>query len=130
MKKYYISILILIMASIPLLNFAGSAIKIEYGNTSMTVELSQNPRIITENGNVIVKTSTQSVTVSLPCKVTLQGSSTAIEESVIIRNNDVNSPISVFTIDGKKIATLHDKEDIYSLKPGVYIINGKKVIIR
>lgn len=130
MKNFYFYLLTLIMASIPLQSFAGSAIKIEYGNTSMTVELSQMPKIITENGNVIVKTSTQSVTVPLPCKVTFQGSSTAIEESVIIRNNDVNTPISVFTIDGKKIATLQDKEEVYSLKRGVYIINGKKVLIK
>ena len=71
-----------------------------------------------------------SVTLALPCKVTpIGGSATAIDK-VIIRNNDDNTPINVFTLDGKKVATLKDRTEVLSLTRGVYIINGKKVFIK
>jgi hypothetical protein len=40
------------------------------------------------------------------------------------------SAISVFTIEGKKMATLKDKSDAFSLGKGIYIINGKKVVVK
>ena len=40
------------------------------------------------------------------------------------------SAISVFTIEGKKMATLKDKDDAFSLGKGIYIINGKKVVVK
>jgi hypothetical protein len=71
-----------------------------------------------------------SVALTLPCKVTpIGGSNTAIDK-VALRNNDENAPINVFTIDGKKVATLKDKNDMLFLERGVYIINGKKVFIK
>ena len=107
-----------------------SAIKLEFGGTSMTIELSQQPQIVTEDGNLTLKTNSMTVTLSLPCKVTpIGGSDTAIDKAVI-RNNEDNAPINVFTIDGKKVATLKDKNDMLSLERGVYIVNGKKIFIK
>lgn len=108
----------------------GSAIKLEFGGTSMTVELNQQPKIVSENGNIVLKTNSMSVTLVLPCKVTpIGGSATAIDK-VVIRNNDDNAPINVFTLDGKRVATLKDRTDVISLTRGIYIINGKKVFIK
>ena len=108
----------------------GAVIKLEFSGTSMTIELSQQPKIVTENGNLILKTNSMTVTLTLPCKVTpIGGSDTAIDK-VVIRNNEDNAPINVYTMDGKKVATLKDKNDMLSLERGVYIINGKKVLIK
>lgn len=96
----------------------------------MTIELSQQPKILTENGNLVLKTNSMTVTLSLPCKATFQGVSNGIEEVVNIRNNSEDKLINVFTIDGRKVATLKDKNETLSLKRGVYIINGKKVLIK
>jgi hypothetical protein len=71
-----------------------------------------------------------SVTLALPCKVTpIGGSATAIDK-IIIRNNNDNAPINVFTLDGKRVATLKDRTEVLSLMRGIYIINGKKVFIK
>ena len=131
MKKALSTILLLILGLFPIQTKAeGAAIKLEFSGTSMTIELSQQPQIVTEDGNLILKTNSMTVTLTLPCKVTpIGGSDTAIDK-VIIRNNEDNAPINVFTIDGKKVATLKDKNDMLSLKRGVYIINGKKVFIK
>lgn len=108
----------------------GSSIKLEFSDTSMTIELSQQPKIVTEDGNIVLKTSSMSVALTLPCKVTpIGGSNTAIDK-VVIRNNDDNAPINVYTLDGKKIGTLKDKNEVLSLEKGVYIINDKKVFIK
>ena len=108
----------------------GAAIKLEFSGTSMTIELSQQPKIVTENGNLILKTNSMTVALTLPCKVTpIGGSNTAIDK-VIIRNNDDDAPINVYSLDGKKVGTLKDKNEVLSLERGVYIINGKKVFIK
>jgi hypothetical protein len=108
----------------------GAAIKLEFGGTSMTVELSQQPKIVSENGNIVLKTNSMSVMLALPCKVTpIGGSATAIDK-IIIRNNNDNAPINVFTLDGKRVATLKDRTEVLSLMRGIYIINGKKVFIK
>ena len=107
------------------------AIKIEFGGTSMTIELSENPKIVTSGSNIVLKTNSASVTISLPCKVTIvDGSSTDIKEVVNIRNNNDDAPLNVFSLDGRKIAVLEDKSQLLSLKHGIYIINGKKMIIK
>ena len=131
MKKIYSTILVLTFLLLPLqMQAEGAAIKLEFGGTSMTVELSQQPKIMSENGNIVLKTNSMSVTLALPCKVTpIGGSATAIDK-VIIRNNDDNAPINVFTLDGKKVATLKDRTEVLSLTRGIYIINGKKVLIK
>ena len=131
MEKLYSVLLLLALIAIPIQAKAeGSAIKLEFGGTSMTIELSQQPKIITEDGNLVLKTSSMSVILSLPCKVTpIGGSDTAIDK-VVIRNNDDNAPINVFTIDGKKVATLKSNSDALFLERGIYIINGKKVFIK
>lgn len=110
---------------------SGQAIKFEFGNTSMTIELSENPKIINSGSNIVLKTNSTSVTISLPCKVTIvDGSSTDIKELVNIRNDSDDVPLKVFSLDGKKIAVLEDKSQLLSLKHGIYIVNGKKIIIK
>ena len=131
MKKVYSTIMMLAMLFLPVqMQAEGAAIKVEFSGTSMTIELSQQPKIVTEDGKLVLKTNSMSVALTLPCKVTpIGGSNTAIDK-VVIRNNDDNVPINVFTIDGKKIGTLKDKNEVLSLEKGVYIINGKKVFIK
>lgn len=131
MKKVYSTILVLVMLFLPVqMRAEGAAIKVEFSGTSMTIELSQQPKIVTEDGKLVLKTSSMSVALTLPCKVTpIGGSNTAIDQ-VVIRNNDDNAPISVYSLDGKKVGTLKDKNDMLSLERGVYIINGKKVFIK
>ena len=108
----------------------GIAIKVEYGSTSMTVYLSENPKIVNESGNLVLQTSFKSISLSLPCKVTpIGGTDTAID-NVFIRNNNENLPLNVYTLDGKKVATLSDKNEPLSLDKGIYIINGKKIIVK
>jgi hypothetical protein len=130
-KNLFPTILWLAMVMLPMqMQAEGSSIKVEFSGTSMTIELSQQPKIVTEDGKLVLKTNSMSVALTLPCKVTpIGGSNTAIDK-VVIRNNDDNVPINVFTIDGKKIGTLKDKNGVLSLESGIYIINGKKVIIK
>lgn len=108
----------------------GSAIKVEFDWTSLTFMLSQHPKILMESGNIVLKTNSQTVTLSLPCKVTPIGSSGTDIDKVTIQNNNDSTPINVFSIDGKKIGTLNDKKEVLSLERGLYIINGKKVLIK
>ena len=131
MKKLYSTIMMLAMLFLPNQVFAeGAAIKVEFGGTSMTIELSQQPKIVNEDGTLVLKTSAMSVVLTLPCKITpIGGSDTGIED-VVIRNNDENVPINVFSLEGKKVGTLKDKNDVLSLERGVYIINGKKIFIK
>ena len=131
MKKYLSIVFILALFAIPMQTKAGgAAIKLEFSGTSMTIELSQQPKIVTEDGKLVLKTSSMSVALTLPCKVTpIGGSNTAIDK-VVIRNNDDNAPINVYSLDGKKVGTLKDKNEVLSLERGVYIINGKKIFIK
>lgn len=131
MKKLYLTILMLAMLFLPIqMRAEGVAIKVEFSGTSMTIELSQQPKIVTEDGKLVLKTSSMSVALTLPCKVTpIGGSNTAIDK-VVIRNNDDNAPINVYSLDGKKVGTLKDKNEVLSLERGVYIINGKKIFIK
>ena len=130
MRKFNLTIVLLAMTIMPIQMHAGSSIKLEFGGTSMTVELSQQPKIVSENGNIVLKTNSMSVMLALPCKVTpTDGSGTAIDK-VVIRNNDDNAPINVFALDGKRVATLKDRTEVLSLTRGIYIINGKKVLIK
>ena len=107
----------------------GSSLRLDFDGTSMIIELSEQPKLVTENGYLVLKTSTRSVTLSLPCKVTPIGSSNTDIEKVRIRNNS-NTRISVFTIDGKRITTLDNINAVQYLERGIYIINGKKVLIQ
>lgn len=131
MKKLHITILMLAMLFMSMqMRAEGAAIKVEFTGTSMTIELSQQPKIVTEDGKLVLKTISMSVALTLPCKVTpVGGSNTAIDQ-VVIRNNDDNTPINVYSLDGKKVGTLKDKNEVLSLDSGVYIINGKKVFIK
>jgi hypothetical protein len=129
--KLYPIIILLAFLLLPMqMQAEGAAIKLEFGGTSMTVELSQQPKIVNENGNIVLKTNSMSVMLALPCKVTpTDGSGTAIDK-VTIRNNEDKAPINIFSLDGKKVATLKDRTDVISLTRGIYIINGKKVFIK
>lgn len=131
MKKLYSAIMMFALLFLPLqMKAEGVAIRVEYGSTSMTIELNEQPKIINENGVLILNTSTLSVALSLPCKVTPIGGSNTAVEKVVIRNNEDNNTINVFTLDGKKVATLKDKKEAISLERGIYIINGKKILIK
>ena len=131
MKIVYSLIALLMMLLLPMqMKAEGSAIKLEFGGTSMTIELSQKPKIVMENGSLVIKTSAKSVTLSLPCKATFIGSTDTAIDDVIVRNIDEAKPLSVFTLDGKKIATLKSEDEIATLRKGIYIINGKKMIIK
>ena len=106
-----------------------SAIKIEYSGTSITVLLSDKPKIIVEDGNIVLKSASTSVILSLPCKATYVDNAEDNPNGIAdIRNND-SKPIDVFTIEGKKIATLKNKE-VKNLQRGIYVINGKKILIK
>ena len=131
MKKVNSIFMTLALLFLPMqMQAEGSSIKLEFSGTSMTIELSQQPKIVSENGNLILKTNSMTVALTLPCKVTpIGGSNTAIDK-VVIRNNDDNAPISVYSLNGKKVGTLKDKNEVLSLERGVYIINGKKVFIK
>ena len=129
--KRFLLYMILLLASLSVsAQEIGSAVRLEFEGTSMTIELSQQPKIVTENGMLVLKTSSMSLMLTLPCKVTpIGGSNTAIDQ-VVIRNNDENAPINVFSLEGKKVGILKDKNEVLSLKRGVYIINGKKIFIK
>ena len=129
-KKYSINFLLALLILPLKVNAAGgSAIKIEYGGTSMTIELSQCPKILSDNGNLVLQTNSMSLSLSLPCKVTVIGNSGTSVKNVFVQNNNQN-PIDIFTIDGKKITTLKDLNIKQELRKGLYIINGKKVLIK
>lgn len=130
MKKFYSTIILLAMALMPIQIHAGSSIKLEFGGTSMVIELSQQPKIVYEGGNLVLKTNTLSVTLSLPCTVSPIGDSETAIEKVVVRNDSAEYPLNVYTLDGKKVATLKDKNEALSLDTGIYIINGKKVLIK
>ena len=133
MKKLYSTVMMLAMMAFAFNAHAasGQAIKVEFGNTSMTIELSENPKIVNSGSNIVLKTTSTFVTISLPCKVTIvDGSSTDIKDVVNIRNNSDDVPLNVFSLDGRKIAVLEDKSQLLSLKHGIYIVNGKKIIIK
>ena len=131
MKKLYSTIMMLGLLLLPLqMKAEGVAIRVEYGSTSMTIKLNEQPKIINENGMLMLNTSSFSVALTLPCKVTPIGGSGSAIEKVVIHNNENNAPINVFTLDGKKVATLKDKNEAISLECGIYIINGKKILIK
>ena len=130
MKKVYSTIMMLAMLFLPIQKAEGAALKVEFSGTSMTIELSQQPKIVTEDGKLMLKTSSKSVVLTLPCKVTPISSSNTAIDKVVIRNNDDDAPINVYSLDGKMVGTLKDKNEVLSLERGVYIINGKKVFIK
>ena len=132
MKIVYSLIALLMMLLLPMhMKAEGSAIKLEFGGTSMTIELTENPKIVNSGSNIVLKTNSTSVTISLPCKVTIvDGSSTDIKDLVNIKNNSDDEPLNVFSLDGRKIAVLENTSQLLSLKHGIYIVNGKKIIIK
>lgn len=108
----------------------GNAIKLEFGDTSLIIELNKNPRIDIEDGNVILKNNETTIITTYPCTVTIINCSVGTSfDTVKIRNNNQNL-INVYSIDGKKIAILKDLHEKVSLQRGLYIINGKKILIR
>ena len=123
--------IILLFATLFSISVDATSIMVEYDNTSMTIDISEYPKIYNSGSNIVLKTNSTSVTISLPCKVTfVDGSSTDIKESANIKNNSDDEPLNVFSMDGRKIAVLENKSRLLSLKHGIYIINGKKLIIK
>lgn len=130
MKKFYSTIIMFAMMVFPMIANAAS-IKVEYGSTSMTIDLNEKPRFVTQNGSIILKTSSRSLTISLPCKVRIADNSYSnIHDVINVKNNNDNAELNVFSLDGRKVAVLKDKSESVSLRPGIYIINGKKIIIK
>lgn len=131
MSTLYLTLLTLALLFLPMqMQAEGSSIKVEYSGTSMTIELSQQPKIVTEEEKLVLKTNLMSVALTLPCKVTPIGGSDTTIDQVVIRNNDENAPINVYSLDGKKVGTLKDNNEVLYLEHGVYIINEKKVFIK
>jgi len=133
MKKFYSMTMMLAIMVFAFNAHAanGQAIKVEFGYTSMTIELNENPKIVNGGSNIVLKTNSTSITISLPCKVTIvNGSSTDIKDLVNIKNNSDDEPLNVFSMDGRKIAVLENTSQLLSLKHGIYIVNGKKIIIK
>ena len=129
-KRMILIQLAFLLLPIQMLTAEGSAVKLEFGGTSMTIELSQQPVIVTEDGYLVLKTSTMSVTLSLPCTATFVGASHTAIDKVVMLNNDEEKPLNIFTLDGRKVATLKDKNELITLKRGIYIVNGKKMMIK
>lgn len=124
-------LLFIIMMLLPLESAAeGSSIKVEFDNTSLSIELKDNPKIINQGENIVLVSESQSVTLYFPCKVTFQGSSENNSNGIINIRNYGKTPLEVYSFDGRKIVSLTDKSELYSLKPGIYIVNGKKIIIK
>lgn len=129
-KRMTLIQLVFLLLPIQTLAAEGRAVKLEFGGTSMTIELGQQPMIVMEDGYLVLKTSTMSVTLSLPCTATFVGDSQTDIDKVVVRNNDEEKPLTVYTLDGRKVATLKDKDGLITLKRGIYIINGKKMMIK
>lgn len=132
MKRFNMLMILLVMMAVSInVNAASNqALKVEFGSTSITIQLSDNPKIVKEGSNIVLKTNSTYVTISFPCKVSfVKSSSTAINEVVNISNNS-DEPLNVFSLNGRKVAVLKDKSQLLSLKRGIYIVNGKKIMIK
>lgn len=106
------------------------AVKLEFDGSSMIIGLSQYPKIMMEDGCLVIKTITRSIALSLPCRATfVNADGTAVEDVAIYNNNEI-MPLHVYSLGGKKVATLKDKNERITLRRGIYIINGKKMIIK
>ena len=106
------------------------AIKLEFDDTSMTIKLSHQPKVVMEDERLVIKTVTNSIILSLPCRATFVDANGAAIEDVVVFNNDETKPLCVYSLDGKKVATLKEKADVMTLRRGIYIINGKKMIVK
>jgi hypothetical protein len=66
MKRIILIIMIFAMTLYSLqIQAEGSSIKVEFSGTSMTIELSQQPKIVTEDGKLVLKTNSMSVAFTL-----------------------------------------------------------------
>ncbi|MCH5239615.1 MAG: Ig-like domain-containing protein [Muribaculaceae bacterium] len=105
--------------------------------TDSTVKwISSNPEVATVDQDGIVKAlSSGSTSISAVCGnayaicvVTVNPDST---ESVNdLEAIDSDGPYRVYNVQGVNILTVQSKSELNKLEPGLYIINGKKVIIR
>ena len=132
MKRFRLSMIMLAMMALTInVNAANNQeLRVIYGNTQMAIGFNEYPKIVKEGSNIVLKIGRSSVTLTLPCKVTVVNtSSTAINEVVNIRNIG-DEPITVFSLDGKKVAVLKEQSQLLSLKRGIYIVNGKKIMIK
>jgi hypothetical protein len=48
----------------------------------------------------------------------------------IVDNGNVNGAVDCYTLQGARVKTVRTAEDVKSLHPGLYIVNGKKVVVR
>lgn len=132
MKRFNMLMILLVMMAVSInVNAANNQeLRVVYGNTQMAIGFNEYPKIVKEGSNIVLKIGRSSVTLTLPCKITFANtSSTAINEVVNIRNIG-DEPITVFSLDGKKVAVLKEQSQLLSLKRGIYIVNGKKIMIK
>jgi hypothetical protein len=50
--------------------------------------------------------------------------------SDIVTNGCDNGSVDCYTLQGARVKTVRTAEDVKSLRPGLYIVNGKKVVVR
>jgi hypothetical protein len=50
--------------------------------------------------------------------------------SDIVANSCDNGSVDCYTLQGARVKTVRTAEDVKSLRPGIYIVNGKKVVVR
>jgi hypothetical protein len=50
--------------------------------------------------------------------------------SDIVANGCDNGSVDCYTLQGARVKTVRTAEDVKSLRPGLYIVNGKKVVVR
>ena len=106
------------------------AVKLEFDGSSMTIGLSHTPEIVIQDGQIVIKTILRLITLPLPCRATFVDASGAAIDDVVVFNNDETKPLCVYSLDGKKVATLKEKNEFMTLRRGIYIINGKKMIVK
>lgn len=53
-----------------------------------------------------------------------------LSDSVIANNAEIENHWTVYTMTGAKVMDTSDKSNLNNLRPGLYIVNGKKIVIR